>query len=164
MFEEFIKHVNIIDLNKGINYDNRKVRYIGTNLTSNGSRDKFAVFSEHTSKSYVVTIEEDESGDVLNCSCTCPQYNLTDSCKHIAAVLIKFEGEYFWTTKETTLQSKTTNLLNQIKIATKNQDIVKTEARIIPYLKLEKNMIIITSTITNIINLDLKLVLLNFMP
>lgn len=138
MFEEFIKHVNIIDLNKGINYDNRKVRYIGTNLTSNGSRDKFAVFSEHTSKSYVVTIEEDESGDVLNCSCTCPQYNLTDSCKHIAAVLIKFEGEYFWTTKETTLQSKTTNLLNQIKIATKNQDIVKTEARIIPYLKLEK--------------------------
>ena len=51
----------------------------------------FDVESERTSRCYEVTIDINKiHGDIEDTYCDCPQYELTSSCKHIAAVLYHF--------------------------------------------------------------------------
>lgn len=51
----------------------------------------FDVESERTSRCYEVTIDINKiNGDIEDTYCDCPQYELTSSCKHIAAVLYHF--------------------------------------------------------------------------
>lgn len=52
---------------------------------------------------YFVNIITKE-GNVLDSSCSCPQYDLTGSCKHLGAALIKHQNEIFKTEKEQSLE------------------------------------------------------------
>ena len=141
MTEELLKYVKQSDLNKGLEYDSSKVRYVGSNDDFNTTTHNFIVSSEHTLKSYIVSIDEDDTDkEIVGISCTCPQFVLTDSCKHVAAVLTKYQGEYFLTDERLQNEKMSLELLRQIKsITDDNKGIVKKEARVIPYLKYEKH-------------------------
>ena len=140
MIDELEKYVKISDLRKGMDYDNRKVKYVGTAGLLNGKNHRFIVSSEHTTRSYVVRIDIDEEDEIINTSCTCPQFLLTDSCKHVAAVLVKFQNDLFLIDKKEQSQRKVIEFLNEIKQASLKKNIIKKEAKIVPYLKLEKYM------------------------
>ncbi len=139
MTEELLKYVNPSDLDKGLNYDNRKVRYVGSYQDLGYTTHRFIVSSEHTLKSYIVTIEVDsDDKEISDISCTCPQFSLTDSCKHVAAVLTKFQGEYFLFDEEEHNTILASALLTELKRTSLDKNIVKKEAKIVPYLKFER--------------------------
>ena len=85
MTDELLRYVKQSDLDKGINYDNRKVRYVGSYQELGYTMHRFIVSSEHTLRSYIVTVEVDSEQEISELSCTCPQFELTSSCKHVAA-------------------------------------------------------------------------------
>ena len=139
MIDEMLRYVKKSDLDKGLNYDNRKVRYIGSSVDFGDFKHRFIVSSEHTLKSYIVTVEVNSNREIIDTFCTCPQFNLTSSCKHLAAVLIKFQGEYFLFDEEEHSNIIVTSLLNELKRTSMDKNIIKKEARVVPYLKLEKS-------------------------
>lgn len=49
---------------------------------------EFYVESERTTKEYQVLLKINIAGKIIGRSCDCPQYDMTKSCKHIAACLI----------------------------------------------------------------------------
>ncbi len=138
--DELLKYVQYSDLQKGLNYDNRKVKYVGMTLDFEEIIYRFVVLSEHTLRSYIVTIYTDKKHNITNTSCTCPQYITTSSCKHIAASLVKYQGEYFLIDEDDTIDYYANNLLNEIKKVSSNRNNIKKEAFIVPYLKLERHM------------------------
>ena len=140
MTEELLKYVSYSDLQKGLNYDNRKVKYVGMGQDYDEFIYRFIVSSEHTLRSYIVTIYTDKKHNITDTSCTCPQYNATSSCKHIAASLVKYQGEYFLIDEDDTADYYANNLLNEIKKVSSNRNNIKKEAFIVPYLKLERHM------------------------
>ena len=138
MTDELLRYVKQSDLDKGINYDNRKVRYVGSYQDLGYTTNRFIVSSEHTLKSYIVTVEVDsDDKEISDITCTCPQFTLTDSCKHVAAVLTKFQGEYFLFDEKEHNNILASVLLNELKRTSLDKNIVKKEARVIPYLKFE---------------------------
>ena len=137
MTDELLKYVSYSDLQKGLNYDNRKVKYVGMGQDYDELIYRFIVSSEHTLQSYIVTIYTDTKHSIIDTSCTCPQYSATSSCKHVAASLIKYQGEYFLIDENDTADYYANNLLNEIKTVANNKTIIKKEAFIIPYFKLE---------------------------
>ena len=137
MTDELLKYVSYSDLQKGLNYDNRKVKYVGMGQDYDELIYRFIVSSEHTLQSYIVTIYTDTKHSIIDTSCTCPQYSATSSCKHVAASLIKYQGEYFLIDENDTADYYANNLLNEIKTVANNKTIIKKEAFIIPYFRLE---------------------------
>lgn len=94
-YDKVIKICGITDFMKGLNYQANKVKL--TNMDDDILRKcEFKVNSERTNAVYNVTIlvnpEEEEIHDF---TCTCPQYMRMDTCKHIAACLLKYEDEIF---------------------------------------------------------------------
>ena len=137
MTNEILRYVNKSDLEKGLNYDNRKVRYVGSYKEDGNTIYRFIVTSERTLKSYIVTVVVDSNKDIFDYSCTCPQYELTDSCKHLAAVLSKFQGEYFLFDEDEHSKLLAASILSELKRLTPTKNTIKKEARIVPYLKYE---------------------------
>ena len=139
MTEEILKYVTKTDLEKGQNYESRKVNYLGSILDSDIERNRFIVTSEHNLKSYIVTVDQNLKKEITDASCTCPQFLETASCKHLAAVLIKYQGEYFYLEGDEYDNRLANNLLKDIKKVVKNKHLVKKEATVIPYLKLARH-------------------------
>ena len=138
MSDELLRYVKQSDLDKGLNYDNRKVRYIGSYQDLGYTTNRFIVSSEHTLKSYIVTIEVDsDDNEISDITCNCPQFSLTDSCKHVAAVLTKFKGEYFLFDEEEHNSILASTLLTELKRTSFDKNIIKKEANIVPFLKFE---------------------------
>ena len=137
MQEDILKYVNQIDLDKGLYYDSKKVKYVGNSYNLDNTKYRFIVTSESISNSYMVTVESNKKKEIINTFCTCPQFANTSSCKHLAAVLIKYQGEYFNILEDSFDNRVVDNLLSEIKtISEENKNILK-EARVIPYLKME---------------------------
>ena len=144
MIEELLDYVKKSDLEKGLEYSEKKVNYVGTSIDGEEVVHNFVVASEHTSKSYIVTVVENEEEEILDIDCTCPQFLLTDSCKHVAAVLVKYQGEMFFTNRkekgDLQNQKMSLNLLEQIRnVVINHKSVVKKEAQLVPYLKLEQH-------------------------
>lgn len=144
MIEELLDYVKKSDLEKGLEYSEKKVNYVGTSIDGEEVVHNFVVASEHTSKSYIVTVVENEEEEILDIDCTCPQFLLTDSCKHVAAVLVKYQGEMFFTNRKEkgNLQNQkmSLDLLEQIRnVVINHKSVVKKEAQLVPYLKLEQH-------------------------
>ena len=137
MTDELLNYVTYSDLQKGLNYDNRKVKYIGSSFDYDEVKYRFIVSSEHSLSSYIITVESNRSGEVRNTYCTCPQYNATSSCKHVAAVLVKYQGEYFLMDDDNSNDYLAKSLLTQLKRISSTKNIIKKEAFIVPYFKLE---------------------------
>ena len=139
MSDEILKYVSRSDLEKGLNYDNRKVKYIGSGFDIDSEKYRFVVNSETSLKSYIIIVEEDSSKNITNIFCTCPQFSATSSCKHVAAVLVKYQGEYFFLNEDEQTDLLAATLLNDIKNVTKSNNVIKKEAVVVPYLKLESH-------------------------
>ncbi len=137
MTEEIFKYVSESDLEKGLNYDNRKIKYIGSSINFGDEKYRFVVTSERSLRSYIITIEQDNKKNIIDTFCTCPQFQATSSCKHIAAVLIKYQGEYFFLNEEEDDSRIINTFFKELKEVYRDKSSVKEEVKIIPYLKLE---------------------------
>ena len=70
MLDELLKYVKQSDLDKGLEYESSKVRYVGSNNDLNVSTHNFIVTSEHNLKSYIVSIDEDDTDkEIVGISC-----------------------------------------------------------------------------------------------
>lgn len=138
MLEDILKYVNRSDLDNGLYYDNRKVKYVGNSYNSLNIKYRYVVMSESISKSYIVTAEVNSKKEIVDTSCTCPQFENTSSCKHLAAVLVKYQGEHFNIGEDSFDKRIVTNLLEKVKTISNLNKNVKKEAHIVPYLKLER--------------------------
>jgi len=79
---------------KGIQYPKRYVEYIDKFDFKDIHIHQFQVESEHTYDYYEVEIHE-RSCEILNATCTCPQYKKANTCKHIAACLLQYKDDIF---------------------------------------------------------------------
>lgn len=79
---------------KGIQYPKRYVKYIDKYDYQDIHIYLFNVESERTFDYYDVEIHE-RNVEVLNASCTCPQYQKVGMCKHIAACLLQYKDDIF---------------------------------------------------------------------
>ena len=70
MIEELLDYVKKSDLEKGLEYSEKKVNYVGTSIDGEEVVHNFVVASEHTSKSYIVTVVENEEEELLDIDCT----------------------------------------------------------------------------------------------
>ena len=84
--------VNNTDFIKGRTYPSYYIDYLGVEQKGSNNIFHFEVESERTYDIYNVKIEGVKN-NINNVSCTCPQYQSTHSCKHIAACLINYKDE-----------------------------------------------------------------------
>lgn len=93
------------------------------------SRHIFSVRSEqYTYRRYYVDIIINDNNDIESYSCECKQYYNYDSCKHIAACLLKYKDKIF-PDREAIRLKKMSDFLNSFK-ATNNKDIKTLKERV----------------------------------
>ncbi len=137
MTDEILDIVRDSDLEKGMNYDSRKVRYVGESPSGKLREQSYVVYSEHMDRSYIVSLDINKDNELEAYSCNCPQFILTGSCKHLAAVLVKYKNDYFKLSSQDMSKLVISNLIKEVKKVSNNGKVVKQEAKIIPFLKLE---------------------------
>ena len=93
---KILQYISQEDYFKGKNYYYDYVDYLGkTNANSELNDYIFSVESERTSERYKCVITMTELAQIDKISCTCRQFILTDSCKHIAACFHNYEDVIF---------------------------------------------------------------------
>ena len=127
------------DYEKGLNYDEDYIDYVGKVNVMSEIRHNFLVRSERINKRYVVYINI-KNNEIESASCTCEQFNATFSCKHIAACLITYSDELFKSvTKSKNNIEKTKDLFQKLKEKFSEEVTIKKEVKLIPYLTIENN-------------------------
>lgn len=92
---KIIKVTSYQDYIKGLNYQKDYIKLQSKSEFSYNDVSYLFQIKSTTRRYYYFTkvnIENDEIDSVL---CTCPQYELTGSCKHIAAVLVNYQNIIF---------------------------------------------------------------------
>ena len=104
---------------KGRMYPSIYIRQSKVDKLWNCYRHVYKVKSERTNKWYNVTIRNN-GGEVLDFSCSCPQFIGSKTCKHVAAVLIKDkeEIEKFEIVDEEKISK---SILKMFSVASKNE-------------------------------------------
>ena len=135
--EEKIRElVSDSDYRKGMDYDEDYIQFVGTTVMNRVKRTQFLVESETSYRKYMVQIEL-YNGEVTNTYCTCPQYQATHSCKHIAASLISYSNEIFPVAKPKDTKQLTRNIFQKINQELVQETGVKKEVQVIPYIGIE---------------------------
>lgn len=75
------------DYAKGLTYPEKNIQYVNHRTLREREEFLFRVRSSHQNRYYFVEIDTEE--EIVYTNCTCPQYDITASCKHIAACLIQ---------------------------------------------------------------------------
>lgn len=73
---------------KGKNIPSYHVRYVGNVNIGKTKEHHFRVASQHTNTSYAVYIDVLDN-KLVGMHCSCPQFSKEDTCKHVAAALLK---------------------------------------------------------------------------
>lgn len=93
--DKIIKLTSYQDYNKGLNLKKENVK-LKEKIEFSLSDISYLFYIKSTSRNYYyftkINVENDEVDSVL---CTCPQYELTGSCKHIASALINYQKMIF---------------------------------------------------------------------
>lgn len=119
------------DLIKGTNYDKEKVNFEGKKILEKDSKTitcyHFEVDSESKPTYYDVYIYIKSSNEIAKTLCDCKQYRSTNSCKHIAASLIKYYDEMF-----ESIENLKTNISNDIlkQFVPQEQNTIKKELKL----------------------------------
>ncbi len=96
LYDKVIRICGTTDFVKGLNYKANKVKLIKTEAEDNYRHAYFKVTSERIDKEYNVYISVDrENEEILKYTCTCPEYEKMDTCKHVAASILKYEDALF---------------------------------------------------------------------
>lgn len=85
--KEALNIITTYDYYKGYYYYYSYVEYIKSNVENGIVENIFKVESERSRKKYDVSYKMDFNGHILSGECSCPQYDLTNSCKHIGAAI-----------------------------------------------------------------------------
>lgn len=94
--KNILRTISLADYNKGKNYYIPYIEFKSRKVNSSIVKNEFSVESERTSRLYNCTIYTNtESKTIINANCNCPQFEQTDSCKHIAACLYHFYDDLF---------------------------------------------------------------------
>lgn len=135
------------DLIKGTNYDKEKVNYKDKKVLEKDSKTitcyHIEVDSESKPTYYDVYLYIKSNNEIANTLCDCKQYRSTNSCKHIAASLIKYYDEIF-----ESAENLKTNISNDIlnQFVPQEQNIIKKELKLTLYLEFTEKMITFTIT------------------
>ena len=96
LYDKVIKICGTTDFMKGLNYQANKIKLIKMEDTAYLRRLILKVTSERINRDYDVQVLVDKDDETINdYSCTCPQYEKMDTCKHIAAAILKYQEELF---------------------------------------------------------------------
>ena len=96
LYDKVIRICGTSDFIKGLNYKANKVKLVKTEDDEYLRRAFFKVTSERINKDYNVEIVVDKDDETIeDYFCTCPQYEKMDTCKHIAACILKYEEALF---------------------------------------------------------------------
>ena len=129
--------VNTSDYQKGLEYDEDYLKFVGVTNVSDKRRLQFLVESESSYRKYLVQVET-QFDEVVSTYCTCPQFQATHSCKHLAACLISFSNEIFPLIKPKDTVQLTKAIFQKIGKELALDSGVKKEVRVIPYLSIRR--------------------------
>lgn len=135
--KKILEVVSKSDYEQGLEYDENYIEYVNYTNLFQVKRFQFLVESEHSYRKYMVQIEISGS-EISNTYCTCPQFRLTNSCKHIAACLIIYSDRILKSSKEST-EKKSQHLLAKLKDQFQHTTLQKKEIFLRPYIAFESS-------------------------
>ena len=112
--KKILEVVSKRDYGKGLEYEESYIDYVNLTTFFQKKRFQFLVESEHSYRKYMVQIEID-GREISDTYCTCPQFQNTNSCKHIAACLIIYSDGILKSSKDSA-EKKSQQILNKLKI------------------------------------------------
>ena len=96
LYDKVIRICGTTDFMKGLNYQANKVKLSKIEDEDDFREAYFNVTSERINFDYhVYLLLNKETEEIHDYSCTCPQYEKMDTCKHIAACILKYEDTLF---------------------------------------------------------------------
>ena len=96
LYDKVIRICGTTDFMKGLNYQANKVKLTKIEDEDNFREAYFSVTSERINFDYhVYLLLNKETEEIHDYKCTCPQYEKMDTCKHIAACILKYEDALF---------------------------------------------------------------------
>ena len=96
LYDKVIRICGTTDFMKGLNYQANKVKLTKIEDEDNFREAYFSVTSERINFDYhVYLLLNKETEELHDYKCTCPQYEKMDTCKHIAACILKYENALF---------------------------------------------------------------------
>ncbi len=96
LYDKVIRICGTTDFMKGLNYQANKVKLTKIEDEDNFREAYFNVTSERINFDYhVYLLLNKETEEIHDYKCTCPQYEKMDTCKHIAACILKYEDALF---------------------------------------------------------------------
>ena len=96
LYDKVIRICGTTDFMKGLNYQANKVKLTKIKDEDDFREAYFNVTSERINFDYhVYLLLNKETEEIHDYSCTCPQYEKMDTCKHIAACILKYEDTLF---------------------------------------------------------------------
>lgn len=134
MKNEIEKIRNIVtntDFIKGKTYPHYYIDYVGVEQSGNDNIFHFNVESERTYNIYKVRIKGIKN-NISDVRCTCPQFMISNSCKHIAACLINYQDEIFNFDPKERLLNLSKDIIDKFK-----PNITKREIKKQVYLDIE---------------------------
>ena len=135
---EILKHITREDYVKGRNYFRPYVDLENKKTEKNIEKIYFDVESERTIKHYKCQIDVDRTfNKITYLHCTCPQFNISDSCKHLGACFANYSDDIFKVILNEELKENITKrIFDTFKLpTTKKNNVVKEEVKIEVYLE-----------------------------
>ena len=133
---EIIRVTGISDYEKGLNYDEDYIKYVGVTDFQNKKKFQFLVHSESSSSKYLVQVFVDYK-HISSTFCTCPRFYQNDTCKHVAACLITYSDKIFVSSNPRDLIKKTRFLFGKINKEFEKEKGKKECVQVIPSLVIE---------------------------
>lgn len=144
--EEIRKQLTPSDYAKGTRYNEDYIEYIGKTIIDDDNRYQFLVESESSYKKYMVQIQT-HNNHISSIYCTCPKYQESHSCKHIAACLISYSDQILCYQDEQSNEKASSMLLAKLKIKFQRNSNRKEEVFLIPYIGFHKRRLYTYTTL-----------------
>ena len=135
--KNILQLVSSSDYVKGLNYDENLIEYVSSSEVEYFKKFQFLVHSESSFKKYIVQIDL-KGGNVYGTYCTCPKFQDSNSCKHVASCLIVYSDQIFPMTKGK-ISDKSLQFLKKLENKLPNKRKIKREVFLIPYLSFESS-------------------------
>lgn len=134
--KEILKHITLADYFKGENFNESMIEYIGMAPVEESKRFQFLVRSSSSYQKYMNQIVI-VNNHIDSLYCSCPQFALTKSCKHLAACLILYSDQLFSYENPKNIETQSIQLLSLLKNKNHTHIRHKEEVKLIPYLAFE---------------------------